>query len=216
MTVDPNLVCSAPTSEGNEDLYCCFPGGEELPTCTPDDDLATLCSAPGTFGYQCQAGDDPTSFDSSLNCGAPVPDPNGVSDDYCCAVDGSSGSSSSSGSGGGPVGCAADPAIDCSGGGDGFACAAGDNPENENPSFSCSTPVGNGAVEDYCCFQGFPSSSVTCVPDDVLTSVCPDPDTYGYQCDSGDVPSSFDALLNCSTAVPDPDGVHVDYCCTYE
>ena len=53
------------------------------------------------------------------------------------------------------------------------------------------------------------------MPDDALTSVCPDPTSYGYQCDSGDDPATYDSQLNCSTAVPDADGVHDDFCCTF-
>ena len=97
----------------------------------------------------------------------------------------------------------------------GYACAAGDNPEAEDPGVSCSTPTAAGGEDDYCCFSGGAWSSATCVPDDALTSVCPDPTSYGYQCDSGDDPATYDSQLNCSTAVPDADGVHDDFCCTF-
>jgi hypothetical protein len=69
--------------------------------------------------------------------------------------------------------------------------------------------------DDYCCFSGGAWSPTTCEPDDALTSVCPDPTTYGYQCTSGDDPYIYDSQLNCSSPVPDADGVHDDFCCTY-
>jgi hypothetical protein len=73
-----------------------------------------------------------------------------------------------------------------------------------------------GAEDGYCCFPSFPSVSTTCVPDNDLVSVCPNPDSYGFQCDSGYDPASLDPYLNCSVPVPDVDGVHDDYCCTYQ
>jgi hypothetical protein len=129
------------------------------------------------------------------------------------------GGSSSSGSSGGPppAGCTVDDTIDCSGGATGYACAIGDNPEDEEPglSLSCSTPAEAAGEVDFCCFSGGPWSPASCVPDDDLTAVCPDPDSYGYQCDAGDDPSEFDASLSCSVPTPDADGVHDDYCCTH-
>lgn len=107
-----------------------------------------------------------------------------------------------------------DDTIDCSGGATGYACAIGDNPEVVDPGLSCSTPADSSDGEvDFCCFSGFPGSSTTCVSDDDLTAVCPDPDSYGYQCDAGDDPTTLDAKLTCSTSTPDPDGVHDDFCC---
>jgi hypothetical protein len=127
---------------------------------------------------------------------------------------GSSGGGSSSGSLPVPSGCAADDSIDCSGGGTGFSCPTGDNPENIDPTYDCSTPQSSDGEDDFCCFTGFDGSSSSCVSDDDLTSVCPDPDSYGFQCDSGDDPSTLDPSLDdCSTATPDPDGVHDDFCC---
>jgi hypothetical protein len=130
---------------------------------------------------------------------------------------GGSGGSGGSGSSGGPLppGCTFDTTLGCSDGAIGYACAAGDNPEAEYPGLSCSTPTEAAGEDDYCCFYGGAWSSATCVPDDALTSVCPDPGEYGYQCDSGDDPTSDDSLLNCSAPTPDADGVHDDFCCTY-
>jgi hypothetical protein len=131
-----------------------------------------------------------------------------------------SGDASSSGSSGGeviitpPTGCAQDSSVDCSGIGDGFSCMTGDNPEAEDPTLSCSTPTSSAGEDDYCCFTFSGGGSTTCVADDDLTAVCPDPDSYGYQCDSGDDPTSLDSSLNCSQSTPDADGVHDDFCCT--
>jgi hypothetical protein len=75
-----NLSCSVPTADGPYYDYCCFEWRYGS-TCTPDDALTSVCR-PGTFGYRCQAGDDPNSRDPALNCSAPVPD--GPDDDFCC------------------------------------------------------------------------------------------------------------------------------------
>jgi hypothetical protein len=56
-------------------------GGPPPAGCTPD--LTIACSG-GATGYACDAGDDPTESDASLNCSTPTPDPGGVLDDYCC------------------------------------------------------------------------------------------------------------------------------------
>jgi hypothetical protein len=140
----------------------------------------------------------------------------------CIASGSSSGGSSSGGSTGGsssgspPGDCVDDAAIACSGGASGYACSVGENPEDLDPELSCSTPTADADGEDdFCCFTGFVSNPGSCVADDDLTSTCPNPDSYGYQCVSGDDPTTLDPSLNCSTATPDPDGVHDDFCCTF-
>jgi hypothetical protein len=201
-------------SSGNDD-YCCYAVGVgDDSTCTPDDDLTPPCTGTGLYGYQCADGDDPTSFDSSLVCSTATPDPDGVHDDYCCTDEGSS-SSSGGGSGGGPpAGCTADSTLDCSGGADGYSCAAGDNPGDA--TLACSTPVAQpDGTDGYCCFA-WTLGPIDCTPDDELTSLCPDADSYGFQCQSGGGPAWLDASLICSAGVSDPDGVHQDYCCTYQ
>jgi hypothetical protein len=113
------------------------------------------------------------------------------------------------------MGCTANGTLLCTGNAFGYTCAAGDNPEVENPNLSCSTPQPDGANDDFCCFDwtyGFG----TCTPDDELTAVCPAADSYGYQCASGDNPATLDSNLVCSTPEADPDGVHDDFCCTYQ
>jgi len=205
---DPSLSCSTPQTNAGEDDFCCFenPGGF---TCTPDDTLASVCPpGPDSYGYQCVSGDDPTTLDASLVCSTPTSDADGVHDDYCCTYTGTS-------AGLPPTGCIADANVVCAGGADGYACATGADPETEDPHRSCSTPAPVVGGADYCCFTDDTWSSTTCEPDDHLTSVCPDPMSYGYQCDTGLDPMTLDASLRCSTPTPDADGVHDDYCCTF-
>jgi hypothetical protein len=194
------------------DLYCCFTDpGFPASTCTPDDQITSVCPDPTSYGYKCAVGDDPTSYDSYLVCSQPVADADGVSSDYCCTYD-DTGSGSSSG--GIPAGCTADSSVSCTSGSDGYSCAAGDNPEVEDPTLSCSTPTASGPDDLYCCYSGGTWSSSTCVPDDTITSICPDPTTYGYQCAAGDNPVTYDSsLTNCSQ--PTPDGSFDDFCCSY-
>jgi len=207
---DPSYSCSSPQVSGCMASYCCDTA--QL-GCAADD--AVTCSDPDAYGYQCATGDDPTELDSRLECSAPTPDADGVHDDYCCIYLGSSSSSGGS-DGGAPAGCTLDTTLGCAGGADGYACDTGDNPEAEDPSLSCSTPQASDGEDDYCCFSGGDWSDTTCEPDDDLTALCPDPGEYGYQCASGDDPSTLDSsLVSCSTPTPDADGVHDDYCCTY-
>ncbi len=203
---DPTLSCSTPVASGSEDLYCCYTGFTGDPsTFEPDDGLTQACPDPTSYGYVCASGDDPSSYDASLTCSDSVPDPDGVHDDFCCTY----GSTL-------PAGCTADGTVSCSPGADGYSCDAGDNPEAEDPTLSCSTPVASGSEDLYCCYSGFTGDPSTCEPDDGLTQACPDPTSYGYVCASGDDPTSYDASLTCSDSVPDPDGVHDDFCCTYQ
>ena len=224
---DPTLSCSTPQTDATTggDDFCCFsePSGDfSSSTCVPDDDITSVCPDPDSYGYQCVSGDDPSTLDTSLDdCSMGTPDADGVHDDFCCDLSGSGSSSSSGGSssGGAPTGCMADSSVDCSGGGDPYSCDSGDNPENEDPTLSCSTPKADATTggDDFCCFSQ-PSgdfSSSTCEPDDDITSVCPDPDSYGYQCEAGDDPSTLDTSLdNCSSGTPDSDGIHTDFCCS--
>jgi hypothetical protein len=86
-SVDP---ATDPTT--GDDVYCCFDWTGTSTTCAPDADLTADCQAvcaadatnpcePGNvFGFSCASGDDPTSFDGSLNCS---PDPSGTGL-FCC------------------------------------------------------------------------------------------------------------------------------------
>jgi hypothetical protein len=78
--VDSSLSCSIGVANGANDDYCCFTFRTGT-TCSPDDNV-TLGCAPGSYGYSCAAGDDPTSLDSTLNCSTPTA--NGPDDDFCC------------------------------------------------------------------------------------------------------------------------------------
>jgi hypothetical protein len=110
-----------------------------------------------------------------------------------------------------PTGCTVDNSLACVNGAQGFRCAAGDNPEVEDSSLSCSVPQPDGPDDDFCCFQWtFGTSS--CRPDNTITAACSFP-SFGYQCAAGDDPTSLDSSLNCSVGVLDPDGVSTDFCC---
>jgi hypothetical protein len=126
-----------------------------------------------------------------------------------------SGSSSGSSSGGTPPpGCTPDDTLGCTGNAQGFSCAPGDNPEAEDSTLSCGSPQTDATTggDDYCCFTW--TSSTSCAPDDTITAVCPQFDSYGYKCASPtDDPTSLDASLNCSSGVADADGTSTDFCC---
>jgi hypothetical protein len=109
-----------------------------------------------------------------------------------------------------PAGCSPDDSLVCPAGGDGWTCAAGDNPELEEPGLSCSVPRADGPNDDFCCFA-WTFGTTTCTPDDEITSVCAFP-SYGYRCAAGDDPTSLDSSLSCSP--PTPDGSSDDFCCT--
>lgn len=212
-SMDAALSCSAPgpTIDGATS-YCCvsFSSGGN---CFPDAAVAAqYCPDPGTYGFQCPPGENPVEFDASLTCSAGIADPTGNTD-FCC-VAGSGGSSSGSSSGGVPPGCTADSAVACSGSAaTGFSCTSGTNPAGPQSSYACTTPVADASGnDDYCCIE-WPYGTSTCAPDDALTTACPDPGTYGFQCTSGNDPTTLSSQLTCSQAVADPDGIHDDYCC---
>jgi hypothetical protein len=116
------------------------------------------------------------------------------------------GCSASAGIGGPPPGCGTDSTVSCAQG-EGWSCAAGDNPEAEQSGLSCSDPTPDGSSDDFCCFSwGYGDSS--CTPDDELTCA---PGSYGYRCNSDDTPDSLDPSLNCSSATTD--GTQQDFCC---
>ena len=100
-----------------------------------------------------------------------------------------------------PAGCTTDSSLVCRQG-TGFRCTAGTNPEQVDPSLSCSIPAAdpNGTDDDFCCFT-FHGSPSTCVPDDTITQFC-QIDSFGYACAAGDDPTSLDPSLNCSAPQP--------------
>jgi len=113
-----------------------------------------------------------------------------------------------------PSGCTPDDSVDCSSGGDGWTCPAGNNPQQDETGLACSVPQEDGANDDFCCIVW---TSTTCTPVDTSfgsgsSFVCSF-NSYGYQCVSGDDPSSLDSSLTNCTSAPDPDGVHEDFCC---
>ncbi len=202
------------TSGGSQACISCIESecGSQLTTTESGCSALISCECPGGI-YSVTAANSCTSLGMEPSCMDTLP-PLDACESQFCAGPCSGGGSSSGGTI--PAGCTADDTIDCSGGAMGYACAIGDNPEAENVALSCSTPTTSGGEADYCCFYDGSWSPAACQPDDDLTSVCPDPDSYGYQCDAGDDPTSDDPQLNCSTSTPDADGVHGDFCCTYE
>ena len=211
---DPTLSCSTPTISGSEDLYCCYAGGTwSSTTCEPNDTLTAVCPDPTSYGYVCASGDDPTSYDASLNCSTPTPDADGVHDDFCCTYAGSSSSSSGVAS---PPAAPWTPRSPARPARPATPAPSAATPRPRIPRLSCSTPALAAGEDDYCCYSGGTWSTTTCEPDDTLTSVCPDPTSYGYICASGDDPTSYDSSLTCSSPTPDADGVHDDFCCTYQ
>jgi hypothetical protein len=136
--------------------------------------------------------------------------------------DASSSSSGSSGTDGGApplAGCTQDPTLNCLGVDPyGYSCADGGNPEAQDPGLSCAhyvPPGANPPQTSFCCFSGFVGSPTTCEPDSTLAvSVCP-LRSYVYQCDGAYSPTSTNPSLQlqCGAPVPDPDGMHFDYCC---
>jgi hypothetical protein len=109
-----------------------------------------------------------------------------------------------------PAGCSVDTSLACIHSATGFSCSPGSNPEDEDPSLSCSIPVTDSAGnDDFCCFVW--RGGTTCRADDTVTSFCADPSSFGYTCAAGDNPEMFDSSLSCST--PTPDGANDDFCC---
>ena len=82
---DDSLSCSDPALAAGEDDYCCFTGftGSST-TCTPDDDVTLACDT--GYGFSCAEGDDPTTYDSSLNCSDSTDTEDGESL-FCCTYD---------------------------------------------------------------------------------------------------------------------------------
>jgi hypothetical protein len=147
-------------------------------------------------------------------CEAPCEESSGGSSSSGSSSGGvSSGGGSSSGSSGGPPPtCLVDATIACSPGATGFTCIDSYDPQTGDPALSCTTPTEANGELDYCCFPGTWSSS-TCMPY-VDLAVCPQANTYGYQCESNENPSILAPALSCSSPSLDADGVHADYCCT--
>lgn len=123
-------------------------------------------------------------------------------------------------SSGAPSGCSFDQTVDseCLGGGVGYSCAPGDNPENEDSSLSCSVPQSdpNTGNDDFCCVAiTFVASTSTCQQVDAsITGLTCDFGSYEYQCAAGDDPTSLESSLNCSVSETDPNNSSLtDFCC---
>ncbi len=113
-----------------------------------------------------------------------------------------------------PANCNEDDMLECSGGSTGFACQSGTDPEGEDATLACSTPVTAGNTDEYCCFSvpGDDDDS-TCQPDDTIAC---ETSTVGYSCAVGDEPTTLDSTLTCSppSTSDDDGGLGVaEYCC---
>jgi hypothetical protein len=119
-----------------------------------------------------------------------------------------------------PSGCSFDQSVDanCLGGGTGYSCTPGDNPESEDTSLSCSVPEPDSTTgnDDFCCITiTFVGSASTCQQVDAsITGLMCDFGSYEYQCAGSDDPTSLDASLNCSAGVADQTLANTtDFCC---
>jgi hypothetical protein len=111
--VPQGLVCAnqiAPGDGGAEQqpqTYCC------TSTTTSCMYNPVLACDPGTYGYQCQGGNRPESYNPEIRCGQGVRDANKNLSDYCCSGTGL------------PVGCSEYDNLACSPASTGFCCQAG-------------------------------------------------------------------------------------------
>jgi hypothetical protein len=89
-STNPLLVCSVPTTVGNEDTYCCYTNTVVVTssaTCVQDPSVTQNCSG-DSFGFSCTGSDTPDQdFGSNLNCSSPTSgmDASGTPASlYCC------------------------------------------------------------------------------------------------------------------------------------
>ena len=116
-----------------------------------------------------------------------------------------------------PANCNEDDMLACSQGSTGFACQSGTNPEAEDDTLACSTPVTAGNTDEFCCFTvpgADDGDDSSCQPDDTIACQT---NTVGYSCSTGDDPTSLDSTLTCSASSTSDDGDGglgvSDYCC---
>jgi hypothetical protein len=81
----PTLACSDLSRDPNTgaSLFCCIDWIPGLPPCAPNDELP-ICTGPDWYAFGCSPGADPATLDPSFHCSAPVADPSGPYDDFCC------------------------------------------------------------------------------------------------------------------------------------
>jgi hypothetical protein len=155
-------------------------------TCTADS--AVLCGG-GTTGYSCTGNAVP-----NLACSDGIVD--GDLTDFCCDT----------GAVVIPADCKYDTSVvGCGYGSFGFSCSGGGNPEDTDPSLTCSQPVSSGADLLYCCESGTVASG-SCTGDSSLGCYG---GSSGLVCTGNAVP---DAAQNCSNPEIGPSGETL-YCC---
>ncbi|HEY1691139.1 MAG TPA: hypothetical protein VGG39_03205 [Polyangiaceae bacterium] len=116
-------------------------------------------------------------------------------------------SSSSSSSSGQVSSCQPLASLTCASADTGYVC-----PADTSPGLLACDPAttdSNGNF-DYCCYSGDTTSG--CAPDDAKTAVC-ETGATGYQCNDGVDPLTSNPSLECNEGTPDPDGLHVNFCC---
>jgi hypothetical protein len=113
-----------------------------------------------------------------------------------------------------PPDCTPEVALNCPGSSQGYSCAT--NPEVPGSWLACSAPT---ATSDYCC-MAWNHPIEPCVGDNRLTTACSVTadtlTTFVFQCNNeADSPSTLNAALVCDAGIPDPDGIHADFCCHF-
>lgn len=107
-----------------------------------------------------------------------------------------------------PPGCIEQEPIACVEGRTEWSCTPGESPPILGLCILSQADAGDSGRDAFCCI---PPISGGCVLDDTLTECTGQ--YVGYLCEMGTDPASLDSALTCSGGVPDPDGVHVDFCC---
>jgi hypothetical protein len=107
--------------------------------------------------------------------------------------------------------CSAESSFACGPGSTGYTCASGDDPESYDTGLQCEAVATSNGSDEYCCTTAEATPQPGCASDDALS--CPSPGAYGFQCVAGENPTAYDPSFTCSTATPDADGAHDDYCC---
>lgn len=104
-------------------------------------------------------------------------------------------------------GCSTDSSVSCPGGGSGYSCGNGDNPETSNGNLECSDGVADNGLTDYCCIE---FTSTTCSPDENVGGCTGD--SYGFSCTGSDSPDEADSSLTCGPGVAGPGNLTL-FCC---
>lgn len=107
-----------------------------------------------------------------------------------------------------------DPAVACTGGATGHACATGATLGEGTNTIACSRPVSSAGQDDVCCFP-WTFGPTQCIPQnsfDGANGACP-PQSYGFECWSSSPPSLLDPALSCG-APTTSENAGFYFCCT--